>query len=417
MARANPVAPSGVRHGSTRDPYADLLRAFSLLVVILWHWCFTILIWNDDGPTATSPLGFTSGLWILTWLLQVLPLFFYVGGYVHLKAWERASARGERVWHFALRQAKALVIPAAALFATWVVLGVIVSTVFNVGWMGRAVLLVVSPLWFVATYVGLIVLLPVTVWLHRRYDVLVPVVMAGLAVVVDILRFRYQVPGAEWANMLFVWAFAFQLGYFYGRISGVDTAPRYSDGRKDWEYQSPRSRQLAKVLALSGLFGLIGLVFSGLYPGSMVGVPGQGSNMAPPTVCIIALTLFQIGIAELVRPTVLRTLGARRRLAAVTTLFSAFALPLFLFHTTGMALSRAVEWSIFGVQSEAVAPTLTWWLLRPVAIIGPLICTLPVIYLFGRRYKSSPAVFDPVPRVEDPEVGDGGDFPAVPSRT
>ena len=297
------------RQASTRDPYADLLRAFSLLVVILWHWCFTILIWGDDGPSATSPLGFTSGLWILTWLLQVLPVFFYVGGYVHLKAWERASARGDTLWHFALRQAKALVIPSAALLITWVVLGIIVSSVFNVQWMGRAVLLVVSPLWFVVTYVALIVLLPVTVWLHRRYDVLVPVVLAGLAVVVDILRFRYQVPCVEWANMLFVWAFAFQLGYFYGRISGVDPAPRYSDGRKDWEYQSPRSRQLAKVLAVGGLFGLIGLVFSGLYPGSMVGVPGQGSNMAPPTVCIIALTLFQIGVAELIRPSVLRDAG------------------------------------------------------------------------------------------------------------
>ena len=62
-----------------RDPYADFLRSFSLMVVILWHWCFTILIWGDDGPYATSPLGFTSGLWILTWLLQVMPVFFYIG--------------------------------------------------------------------------------------------------------------------------------------------------------------------------------------------------------------------------------------------------------------------------------------------------------------------------------------------------
>lgn len=79
---------------SQRDPYADFLRSFSLLVVILWHWCFTIFIWNDDGPNATSPLGFTSGLWIATWLLQIMPLFFYIGAYVHLKSWERAAARG-----------------------------------------------------------------------------------------------------------------------------------------------------------------------------------------------------------------------------------------------------------------------------------------------------------------------------------
>ena len=400
-----------------RNPYADFLRAFSLLVVILWHWCFTILVWNDEGPYATSPLGFTSGLWIATWLLQVMPLFFYIGAYVHLKAWERAEAKGERLWHFALRQAKSLAIPSAALFLTWVVLGIIVGIVFDVSWMGRAVLMVVSPLWFVAAYLLFVCLMPITVWLHRRYDALVLVVMGGMAVIVDILQFRYEVPGVEWANMVFVWGFAFQLGYFHGRISGADSAPRFSDGRINWAYQSPRSKQQARIMTLAGLFGLIGLVFSGLYPGSMVGVPGENSNMAPPTLCIIALTIFQVGVAELIRPAVLNGLGRGGVFARATSVFTRFALPLFLFHTTGMALSRAVEWTIFGNQTEAVEPDLTWWLLRPVAIIGPLLATLPVIYLFGRRWRTQTVA--PPPRIlpiEDPEVGDGGDIPMISAK-
>ena len=372
---------------SRRDPYADFLRSFSLVVVILWHWCFTILIWGENGPMATSPLGFTSGLWIFTWLLQVLPVFFYIGAYVHLTAWERAAARGERIWHFAMRQARELAVPSAALLVTWLVLGVIVGSVFNLDWMATAVLMVVSPLWFVATYLFFVTLMPITVWLHKRYDALVLVWLGGLAVVVDILRFRYGVPYVEWANMIFVWGFAFQLGYFHGRITGLDNAPALADGRKDWSFQSARSRQQAWMLTFVGLFLLVGLVFSGLYPGSMVGVPGQGSNMAPPTVCILALTLFQVGVAELIRPFVLRHLATGGAFATGMGLLTRFALPLFLFHTTGMALSRAVEWSIFGIQSEAVEPTLSWWLLRPVAIIGPLLATLPVIYLFSRRHR------------------------------
>ena len=378
---------AGPKAKADRDPYADFLRAFSLLVVILWHWCFTILIWTDDGPIPTSPLGFTSGLWILTWLLQVMPLFFYIGAYVHLKAWERAAAKGDRIWRFALRQVRSLAIPAAALLVTWIILGIVVGTVFDISWMARAVLMVVSPLWFVAAYLFFVALMPVLVWLHRRYDVLVLVVMAGLSVIVDILRFRYHVPYIEWANMIFVWGFAFQLGFFHGRISGIDNAPRYADGRVDWAYQSPRALQRGRVFTLTGLFALIGLVFSGLYPGSMVGVPGQGSNMAPPTVCIIALTIFQVGIAELLRPTTLRLLAKGKLFSRIVGVITLFALPLFLFHTTGMALSRALEWTIFGTQVEAVEPTLRWWLLRPVAIIFPLICTLPVIWLFGRKWR------------------------------
>ncbi|WP_111766821.1 acyltransferase family protein [Nakamurella deserti] len=401
---------------SSRDPYADFLRSFSLLVVIVWHWCFTILIWDDNGPNATSPLGFTSGLWIFTWLLQVLPVFFYIGAYVHLKAWERSEARGERVWHFALRQARSLAIPAAALLLTWVVLGIVVGNVFDLTWMTRGVLLVISPLWFVAAYLALICLLPITVWLHRRYDALVLVFLGGFAIIVDILRFRYGIEGVEWANMLFVWGFAFQLGYFHSRITGLDNAPRYRDGRLEWDFQSRQSRQRARLFTFTGLFALVGLVFSGLYPGSMVGVPGQGSNMAPPTVCIIALTVFQVGVAELLRPAVLRVLGRGKLFARFVGVLTRFALPLFLFHTTGMALSRAVEWTIFGTESEATVPDLSWWLLRPVSVVGPLLATLPVIYFFGRKYQSTPVTVTPRHPVRDDEVGDGGDELLPPPR-
>ncbi|MCE7885737.1 MAG: hypothetical protein DYH08_18090, partial [Actinobacteria bacterium ATB1] len=53
-----------------RDPYVDLIRAFSLLVVVIWHWLFTILNFTSSGPRATSPLQWTYALWPLTWVLQ-----------------------------------------------------------------------------------------------------------------------------------------------------------------------------------------------------------------------------------------------------------------------------------------------------------------------------------------------------------
>jgi hypothetical protein len=63
---------------SGRDPFIDFVRAFSLLIVVLWHWVFTILLWNPDGPHASNPIGFTRGLFLVTWLFQVMPLFFFV---------------------------------------------------------------------------------------------------------------------------------------------------------------------------------------------------------------------------------------------------------------------------------------------------------------------------------------------------
>ena len=139
------------------------------------------------------------------------------------------------------------------------------------------------------------------------------------------------------------------------------------------------------TLLWAGLAALAGLVGSGLYPGSMVGVPGQRSNMAPPTLCIIALVLFQAGVAEILRPSMEERL-ARPRWQRLNNTINRFSMPLFLFHTTGMALHRAVRYAWSGNRNEARDPTLWWWLYRPLAFIGPLLFTLPVIFAFGRQW-------------------------------
>ncbi|OLB76330.1 MAG: hypothetical protein AUI14_19160 [Actinobacteria bacterium 13_2_20CM_2_71_6] len=365
-----------------RNAYVDWLRAFSLLVVILWHWAFTLITWNPaNGPHANSPLGFTKGFWILTWLLQVMPLFFYIGGFVHLRSWERAQARGERLAHFVGTRLRQLAVPAALLVLTWAALGAGLGRYFDLNGetIRRTVKLIVSPLWFLAVYLMLIALLPIALWLHRRFGILVVIWLGGLAMTTDVLRFHYHLDPLAWLNMVFVWALAHQAGFFYRQV--VD-APR----QVDW------------TLLWAGLFGLVGMVFSGLYPGSMVGVPGDRfSNVAPPTFVIVCLLVFQVGVVEVLRPTMERLL-VRPRWALVNSTINRFALPLFLFHSTGMALSRFITWRL-GLQSaDKPPPDLTWWLLRPVAVLGPLVCTLPVIFLFGRRWiRAAPPRAGPPP--------------------
>ncbi len=366
----SPSAGPSSAPSPARNVYIDFLRAFSLLIVVVWHWAFTIIVWEEDGPHATNPIGFTTGMWAVTWLLQVMPLFFYVGGYSHLTAWRRAQERGETIGRFVLKRLKGLAVPAFALFAVWVLLGIGLFQAFGFEWIGRAVFLVVSPLWFMAVYLGLVALLPVFLWLHERWESIVLVFFAAIAGAVDILRFRY---GHEWlgmVNMVAVWGLCHQLGFFYERIV---KAPRHTD----W------------TMLYAGLAALAGLVFSGLYPGSMVGVPGERSNMAPPTLVIIALVLFQAGVAEILRPR-MEVVLQRPRWQRANELINRFSMPLFLFHTTGMALWLAVRYLVAGQNNETREPTIGWWLLRPLSFVGPILFTLPVIYLFGRRWVKPP---------------------------
>lgn len=350
-----------------RDRYVDFMRAFSLLVVVVWHAVFTILVWGDDGPRATSPLGFFRGVWVLTWLFQVMPLFFFIGGYAHLAAWSRARDRGDSLGAFVWRRARALAIPAIALVAVWTALAIAIVATFDVAWMGRALFLVVSPLWFLAVYLLLIALLPLTLRLHARFDVLTLVWLAGLAGLVDIVRFRNDLEWVGWFNMFLVWAFCHQLGFVYARL-----------------VRAPR--RVAWSLLWAGLFGLIGMTYTGIYPGSMVGVPGERfSNMAPPTLPMIALAVFQAGVAMLIRPWVLERLETSRRWSSTSEVINRFAMPLYLFHSTGIATSRGVWHWIRGGQEQR-DPDLVWWATRPFALAGALLFTLPVILVFGKRW-------------------------------
>ncbi|MFZ4718541.1 MAG: acyltransferase family protein [Ilumatobacteraceae bacterium] len=371
MSEPDAAPPADTRLSTTpgttaRNQYIDFLRAFSLLIVVAWHWVFTIITWSEDGPHATNPIGFTTGMWAATWLLQVMPLFFYVGGYSHLSSWTRAQARGETIGRFVLKRLRGLAVPALALLGVWALLGIGLFQAFGFTWIYRAVFLVVSPLWFMAVYLGLVALLPVFLWLHQRWEGIVLVFFAGIAGAVDILRFRYHHEWLGIVNMFAVWGLCHQLGFFYDRIV---RAPRHTD----W------------TMLYAGLFALAGLVFSGLYPGSMVGVPGERSNMAPPTLVIVALVVFQAGVAEIMRPT-MEVVLERPRWKRANSLINRFSMPLFLFHTTGMALWLAVRYLINGQNNDTREPTLNWWLFRPLSFIGPLLFTLPVIYLFGRRW-------------------------------
>jgi fucose 4-O-acetylase-like acetyltransferase len=367
LAATEPDLPGTV---GGRDHFIDFVRAFSLIVVVIWHWSFTILKWLPDGPHATNPIGFTDGLWLVTWLLQVMPLFFFVGGYAHQQSYRRKQARGTSMWAFVGRRLTELTVPAVALAGVWIVLGVVVAIVFEASWIKRSVLLVISPLWFIGVYLLLIAMFPIWDWLHRRFGALVLLWLAGLSMLVDVLRFSHEVDSIAWLNMIFVWGFCHQLGFFYGDLV---RAPR----RAAW------------MLTWGGLFALSGLVYSNAYPGSMVGVPGERfSNMAPPTVCIAALVLFQSGVALLLRDATLARLR-RPRWERASRIVNRFSMPLFLFHTTGFAISFAIGYLIKGERRFAEAASWQWWVGRPLALVTPLIWTAPVIWLFGRRMAKS----------------------------
>jgi fucose 4-O-acetylase-like acetyltransferase len=181
------TAPPLPAPADQRDRYVDLLRAGCLLVVVVWHWVFSVISWRGDGPHASNPIGSTPGLWALTWVLQVMPAFFVLGGYANGRSW--TSARRYRV--FVSKRLGRLLVPTAIVVALALVGRTIVLHVSpDAAWVDRSIRLLLSPLWFLGVYVVLVLLVPVTAKLHERGRELGLLLFAGAAVWCDLLRFH-----------------------------------------------------------------------------------------------------------------------------------------------------------------------------------------------------------------------------------
>ena len=67
------------------------MRAVSIAVVVIWHWTGSITHRRDGEIVMPNPIDQVPLLWLATWVGQVMPVFFLVGGLANLAAWDRAA--------------------------------------------------------------------------------------------------------------------------------------------------------------------------------------------------------------------------------------------------------------------------------------------------------------------------------------
>jgi fucose 4-O-acetylase-like acetyltransferase len=362
-----------------RDRFADLLRVASIVVVVAGHWLMAVVTWRDGRVEAGNALALAPGLWVATWVLQVMPLFFFVGGLANL-----VSARRGGGWvGFVRGRASRLLRPTVAFLAVWgVAAAVLAAAGVPEAILHPAARLVVQPLWFLGLYLLVVALAPAMLRLHRRFGPAVVVWLGLAAGAVDLLSraaeavdFMGRLPDLDRLadlNFLLVWLFAHQLGFLYA--DGTLTA---------W----PRRAHAA--MAAGGLAALAGLTASGAWPASMVGLPGDRvSNMNPPSLCIVALTVWLVGLAMLVRDPVRRWLARPRPWAMVVTAGSAL-MTLFLWHLTALFLAVLALHPLGLTRLPAGTPA--WWALRPLWLLVPAAMLVPLVGLFARLERPRPA--------------------------
>ena len=351
---------------SSRDRYVDFLRAFSITAVVIGHWISAVIRVQEGNIITYNAVGTISGMWILTWVMQVMPLFFFVGGFSNLVTIEALQRRGESIAAFYKKRAVRLLRPTLIFVVTWIViLGLVALLMENAGVYIKKSTAVVGPLWFLIVYLCIVVITPLMVWLHRKIRLGTLVILASFIVLVDIAGIGFGLSWLRWANVAFVWLFVHQIGFFYADGSLV---------------RRPKSFHIA--MAVIGLAGLFILTNSGVYPKSMVGTGLEEiSNMNPPTVCIAVLTIWLVGLAMLLRTPLNRWLRRRQPWITVITV-NTIIMTLYLWHLTAFTIVFFLLYPL-GLWRFADG-SLLWWLVRPVWIILPALVLSIFIGIFSR---------------------------------
>ena len=365
----------------SRNRIIDFWRALALCVVVFGHWLAASIWLRADGEiTLMNSLEWMPYSAWLTWIVQVMPIFFFVGGYANARALRRVEDGEQLRRDWITVRVRRLYTPVIPLLIVWTLL-IVVMRPFVPGEVIRAGSMAATvPLWFIAVYIGLVALAPLTHRWWRTTGWISVITLAGVAVVVDIARFVFEIPGIGWANFLFVWAAVHQLGYWWASRDAVDDPIPPATG---WG------------LFAGALTATIVLTWVGWYPVAMIGIPGaELTNMTPPTFAIFLLGLAQAGlILGLQGPVASATqrLGVWRAVVAV----SGVIMTVYLWHLSAMSLGAAVGLFAFGGIAFEIEPgTWAWWLTRPIWIVVLLAVLGALVAIFARfewRLSTDPA--------------------------
>ncbi|WP_028811180.1 acyltransferase family protein [Streptomyces flavidovirens] len=365
------AAKIDARTPSHRDRAVDGLRALALLAVATGHWLLGGFTLDGDGVLRNaSPLTSFGFFAPVSWVLQMLGIFFLVGGYASVLSYRRHQGPAGAWLRGRIARLGRPVLGVSAVWAAMIpvlyAMGVPDTT------LRTGATLVIQPLWFVGVYVAVTALTPYCVRASRRMGAWAAAPLIGSVAVVDFLRYGpYAEAVPSWLsvlNLLPGWLFAYQLGVSWA------------------EKRIGRRGGALLLVGGAALFAVLLAAFH--YPASMVGVPGETrTNSHPPSLLVLALAAAQCGAAILLRDRIGRLLR-RPALWAPVVVINLSAMTILCWHQTAM-LAAAVPGSLVGtVPGLTQAPDSLGWVLARAAWLPVFAGVLILIGRYARGFEA-----------------------------
>ncbi|BBY15793.1 acyltransferase family protein [Mycolicibacterium litorale] len=328
-----------------RDRAVDVARLAALLVVMFGHCALLLATIDSGGVRIGNLLGALPTIAPVTWVVQVMPLFFLAGGAAGAYGWHPGTPWGS--WLFA--RAQRLCRPVFWYLAAWVA-GLLAVRWFlgaaSADALGRES---VALLWFLGVYLLALAFVPALTRL-RTGRAVAAVIAALLAAewAVDGIRSAVGTPEAGVVNFLLVWLIPVVIGVAYAR-----------------RLISPL---VAAVVGLGALSAQCALAITGAYEVALV-VTGaeQVSNVSPPTLLLgLHCTWMSCAFVAVAAP--VRRWAARPRVWQVVAAGNGGAMTLYLWHIPAIAVAAFALHAV-GLDAYDVEAPDFWGLLALRALV------------------------------------------------
>ena len=352
VARLTPVG---------RNRAVDLYRALAMIVVAIGHWLGMVVVLHDGELVGGNLLDFSPEYGWITWIGQVMPLFFFVGGFASATSLVSAERRGMRPADWVVTRLHRMVTPAAALGAFWIAGLAIAAALGGFGVAGSAPRERRSRSGSSPTTRSTRPSRPtrsVGSGSDRRSS---SPGLAALFMLGEAASFA-DVPVLGQLNWIVGW-----LGF---QVAGF----AWQQGRL------PTGRRLA-VLAGSMWVAAIAAVHLGPWPSVMLHHGGlEHSPTHPPSTALLLFGLAYSFTAAAFAPAVDRFLARSTRAWQMTIAANGVAMSVYLWHMTAAIVVAGAALGL-GLIPTVEAGTTAWWMTKPAFLLVNLLVLVPIVRL------------------------------------
>jgi Acyltransferase family len=349
-----------------RDRAVDVARLAALVVVMFGHCALLLATIDAGGLRIGNLLGELPALSPITWIVQVMPLFFLAGGAAGAYGWRPGTPWG--TWLFT--RAQRLCRPVFWYFAAWTA-GLLVVRVLlgaeSAAGLGREC---VALLWFLGVYLVVLAFVPALTRLSTGRAVAVVVAsLLAAAASFDGIRIAVGTPMSSAANFLIVWLIPVVIGVAYAR-----------------RLIGPRAALAAAAVAFAAQ---VLVCLAGPYEVSLV-VTGTErlSNVSPPTL-LLALHCTWMSCAFVAAASAIRRWAARPRVWYVVAVGNGGAMTLYLWHIPAIAVATFAMHAL-GLDAYDVDAQGFWALLALRGVVFAVVIALAFRLLSPLEHRRLP---------------------------